>query len=316
MHRRLRALTVPALVGLLLLAPRAAGAASGYAGEFLAVGAGARGLALGSAHVALVEDATVGYWNSAALAGNPERRAHFMHGERFSGLVDQDFVAVVLPGPFFDGIALSLLRLGVDGIEFTALPDPSAPLGPGNRPFVSSTESAADYALYVSGGRRINDRLDLGASAKLIYRSVADFTAHGIGLDLGVRYRVGGGVSLAANARDVTTTPITWDTDTTDRIQPSLLLGVVYDRYVAGGRARIALGSRTGGDAEDDTGAAPVNAGVEYDMGRLALRAGFEDERQSFGLGVQVSSGLRLDVAYLQHDDLEGTYLVSADVGF
>jgi hypothetical protein len=43
---------------LALLTPVAASAASGFAGEFLAVGAGARGMALGNAYVAFADDAT------------------------------------------------------------------------------------------------------------------------------------------------------------------------------------------------------------------------------------------------------------------
>ena len=289
--------------------------ASAYAGEFLAVGAGARGLALGSAYVALADDATAGYWNSAVLGGSPERQAHFTHGERFNGLVQQDYLAFVMPGPFFDGLGIALLRLGVDDIPFTDLPDPSSPLGPDNRPFVSSTESAADYALYVSAGRRLGQDLDAGASVKLIHRSVADLTAYGAGLDLGLRYRPASSLTLAFNLRDVTTTPIFWD-GTTDRILPSIVLGIAYHRAVAGGRASVAVGSRSGGDAEDEGAKAPVHAGIEYDAGRLALRAGFEELRQTFGLGLQVNRRLQVDVAYLQHDDLQGTYLLSADVRF
>ena len=292
-------------------------AASGYAGEFLAVGAGARGMALGNAFVALADDATAGYWNPAALASGPSNQAHFMHAERYSGLVDQDFVAVAGGGRLmFDGVALSILRLGVDGIEFTAVPDASVPVGPDNRPVVSSTESAADYAVYLSAGRRLGDRLDVGASAKLLYRTVADFTAYGVGLDLGARFQLAEGVSLAANLRDSTTSPIFWDTDTTDRIKPSLSLGVAYTMTLAGGQAALAVGSRAGGDASDDAGAAPVHAGLEYQAGRIALRGGFEEERQTYGLGLQFGRKMEVDIAYLQHDELEGTYLLSATVGF
>jgi hypothetical protein len=292
-------------------------AASGYAGEFLAVGAGARGMALGSAFVALADDATAGYWNPAALASGPSSQVHFMHAERYSGLVDQDFVAVAGGGRLmFDGVALSILRLGVDGIEFTAVPDAAAPVGPDNRPVVSSTESAADYAVYLSVGRGLGDRLDVGASAKLLYRTVADFTAYGMGLDLGARFRLAQGVSLAANLRDATTSPIFWDTDTTDRIQPSLALGVAYTVDLAGGQAALAVGSRAGGNASDDAGAAPIHAGLEYQAGRIALRSGIEEERQTFGLGLQLGRKMEVDIAYLQHDELEGTYLLSATIGF
>jgi len=204
----------------------------------------------------------------------------------------------------------------VDGIEFTELPDAAVPVGPDNRPIVSSTENAADYALYLSGGRQLSDRLDLGVSAKVIYRTVADYTAYGLGLDVGARYRLAQGVTIAANLRDATTPPVLWDTDTTDRIQPSLALGVAISREFAGGQAVLAVGSRAGGNAEDDAGAAPVNAGLEYETGRISLRAGFEEERQTYGLGLQVARRIDVDVAYLQHDELEGTYLLSATVGF
>ena len=38
-----------------------------YSNEFLNIGAGARGLAMGSAQVASVNDGTAGYWNPAGL---------------------------------------------------------------------------------------------------------------------------------------------------------------------------------------------------------------------------------------------------------
>ncbi|MFH1571345.1 MAG: hypothetical protein ABIL09_25370 [Gemmatimonadota bacterium] len=305
------ALLLPALLAL----PHPGRAATGYAGEFLAVGAGARGLALGSAYVAMAEDATAGYWNSAGLAQPAESQAHFMHAERFEGLVDQDFLALSFRGPWFDGMALGLLRVGVDDIQLTTLQDPGSPIGPDNRPVVASTASSADYALYLSGARQLGERLDLGVSFKTIYRTIDTHTAYGFGADLGVRYELRPGVVLGANLRDLTSTPIFWDTDATDRIMPSLALGLALSRQVGGGRVTLALGSRAGGDAEDAGHPQPVLGGLEYEVGMVALRAGIDETRQSFGIGLRPLPKLRLDVAYLQHDELEATYLVSAIVG-
>jgi hypothetical protein len=303
------------LIPLLFLAMThlPANAASGFAGEFLAVGAGARGLALGNAYVAIAQDATAGYWNPAGLA-RAEHEVHLMHAERYDGLVDQDFIAASFDAPFVDGAAVSLLRLGVDDIAFTSLPNPAAPMGPDNRPVVSSTETSADYAVYLSGGRQLSDRLAMGVSAKVIYRTIADFTAYGAGLDVGLRYHLADDLVLAANLRDLTTTPILWDGGT-DRIMPSAVIGLGFTRQVGGGTAAVLLSSRGGGDASDDA-TMPINAGMEYNHGKLALRAGLDEERQSFGLGLRPHARLGLDIAYLQHPDLEDTYLLSARLGF
>lgn len=307
-----------ATLTLLVLPLNPVHAASGFAGEFLAVGAGARALGLGNAYVALAQDATAGYWNPAGLSGNSMGAAHeihLMHAERFAGLVDQDFIGATFDAPFADRAAVSLLHVGVDDITFTSLPNPAAPLSADNRPLATSNETSADYALYLSGGRQLGERLALGVSIKMIYRTVADFTAYGAGLDVGFRYQLAGDLVLAGNLRDITTTPIVWDGGT-DRIQPSALIGIGYRRDLGTGQASVLLSSRNGGDASDDAGAVPINAGIEYTLGNLSLRAGLDEQRHSFGLGLQPHRRLGLDVAYLQHQDLEDTYLLSARIGF
>lgn len=292
-----------------LLLTGATHAASRYAGEFLGLGAGARSAALGSAYVALADDATAGYWNAAGLAALSSRQVHLTHAEHFSGLMQRDFVAIARPGRLLHGMALSLVRLGIDDIHFTELPDPLQPPSTDNRPRIASTEQSADYALYLSGSRRFGARLSLGLSAKAIYRRVASVNAYGFGLDLGVRYQWSDQIALAANVRDAATTPIVWNTDRTDRIQPSLLLGVAYAIPIAGGQTTALLATHSGGDI-------PLNAGLEYRHHYITLRAGLEEGRQSFGLGLSPHRTLDLDLAYLQHDALEATYQLSASFRF
>lgn len=117
-------------LALALLLTGAAHAASRYAGEFLGLGAGARATALGSAYVALADDATAGYWNAAGLSALRGRQVHLTHAEHFSGLIQRDFVAIAQPGRLLHGMALSLVRLGLDDIHFTELPDPHRPHRP------------------------------------------------------------------------------------------------------------------------------------------------------------------------------------------
>ena len=78
-------------LALALLLTGTVHAASRYAGEFLGLGAGARSAALGSAYVALADDATAGYWNAAGLSALSGRQVHLTHSEHFSGLIQRDF---------------------------------------------------------------------------------------------------------------------------------------------------------------------------------------------------------------------------------
>ena len=69
-----------------------------YSNEFLNIGAGARGLSMGGAQVASVQDGTSGYWNPAGLVGvknNPE--LNLMHAEYFAGIGKYDFASIAFP---------------------------------------------------------------------------------------------------------------------------------------------------------------------------------------------------------------------------
>src|SRR4026208_931980 len=69
-----------------------------YSNEFLNIGAGARGLAMGSAQVASVDDATSGYWNPAGLAGVKEHpNINLMHAEYFAGIGKYDYGSIAVP---------------------------------------------------------------------------------------------------------------------------------------------------------------------------------------------------------------------------
>src|SRR6188508_2200229 len=69
-----------------------------YSNEFLNIGAGARGLSMGSAQVATVNDGTAGYWNPAGLVGVKDNtQINIMHAEYFAGIGKYDYASVAFP---------------------------------------------------------------------------------------------------------------------------------------------------------------------------------------------------------------------------
>src|SRR3982751_4780863 len=84
-----------------------------YSNEFLNIGAGARGLAMGSAQVATVNDGTAGYWNPAGLTGVKDYgNVNLMHAEYFAGIGKYDYASLAIP------VADNKRTIGITGLRF------------------------------------------------------------------------------------------------------------------------------------------------------------------------------------------------------
>ena len=92
-----------------------------YSNEFLNIGAGARGLSMGSAQIASVMDGTAGYWNPAGLVGVKDHpNLNLMHSEYFAGIGKYDFASIALPmSNNKRTLGISALRFAVDDIMVT-----------------------------------------------------------------------------------------------------------------------------------------------------------------------------------------------------
>src|ERR1044071_8144388 len=92
-----------------------------YSNEFLNIGAGARGLAMGGAQVASAEDGNAGYWNPAGLANIVDYPSvSIMHAEYFAGIGKYDYICGAIPvRDSLRTLGFSLLRFGVDDIPNT-----------------------------------------------------------------------------------------------------------------------------------------------------------------------------------------------------
>lgn len=193
-----------------------------YSNEFLNIGAGARGLAMGGAQVATVSDGTAGYWNPAGLVNVKDHpQVNLMHAEYFAGIGKYDYGSVVLP--LKDNkrvLGLSLLRFAVDDIPNTIfLVEPDGTINFSN----IQTFSSADYAFLVSlaqekklkSGKSING----GINAKIIHRQAGSFaSAWGFGFDAGVQFTAKKW-KIGIAARDITTTFNAWSFSLNDKMR-------------------------------------------------------------------------------------------------
>lgn len=302
---------------LILALTSAAHAQTGhYAGDPFLIGAGARALGMGSAYVALSLDATAVYWNPAGLARvSPNREIHLQHAEQFGGSVNHDVFAARVP-IFKGGMGVGIVRAGVDGIALTSLEDPNRPIGPDNRPVITDEIGTTDYVFRIAYGRRITDKLHLGAGVKLIRRALGVGTGTGIGIDFGALYFPISTLRIGATLRDLTKTRIAFPNGVTDGISPSFLIGAAFRRALPGGEITASASTRINDQKPTRETARSIQLGIEYRLRqRVSFRLGRRDGHFTAGTGLQLSR-FGIDLAFLEHDQLANTYRISATLFF
>jgi hypothetical protein len=227
-----------------------------YSNEFLNIGAGARGLAMGNAQVASANDATAGYWNPAGLTGVKDHpNAGIMHAEYFAGIAKYDYASLAIPVQNNKRtLGFSLLRFAVDDIPNTLfLVEPDGSINYNN----IQTFSSADYAFLFSFAQNLKEtetkRVSVGANAKVIYRKVGKFaSALGFGLDAGIQMQ-GEKWRAGLVARDITSTFNAWTFKFTEKEKEVLYLTnndipvksteLTAPRLVLGGGYQFKVGS-------------------------------------------------------------------------
>jgi hypothetical protein len=299
-----------------------------YAGEFMAIGVGGRALGLGSAQVALASDASAGYWNPAGLVRIEYPEVMLMHDERFASLINYDYAAVAIPYGKDESFGVSIMRLGVDGIPDTrnALIDYS---GSGVLDGINrldydkiTTFSSADWAFYLSYASRYSPDLSYGVNIKLIRRTLAEFSATGVGFDIGLLYSPMTDLSIGVNAQDITTTFLAWSTGTDELVSPTVKIGVAYFIDFFGGRLAPTCDVDVRFENRQFASIAHVgpisldpHEGLEFDYHNLiALRVGYSDVKQlTLGAGLHFKK-LNIDYSFArfgQEDNLGDTHRIS-----
>jgi hypothetical protein len=338
------------LCAALGLAPRVAQATK-YAADFLTKGTGARPLAMGGAFVAVGEDNNVLFFNPGALAAMDGSSLSLMHAERFGGLVQVDHAGFHRSLDLYGrraSLGLSVLRLGVDDIQFT-----------GDHPFNDLNENGE-----FDGPEELPDTIDpsyfrtvsdqewgilgvyatqagdwcLGGNVKVIYQSVGEFNSFGFGVDAGVLSPpLGYGLRAGLKIQDLTGTYLAWSTGVSESVAPSLRPGLAWRRALSGFNAGLLLAADAEVRFEDYGEAATWSGGgfsVDPHLGgelwlleTVALRLGLDGESWTAGGGLRLAGrqgllpwswlqALALDYGFGSHPDLDGSHRLGVDLRF
>ena len=182
-----------------------------YSNEFMNIGNGARGLAMGNAVVASQMDIYSQTHNPAGLTSiSSDWQGAVMHSEYFESIAKYDYVGYAKSIDTNSSFAISVIRFGVDNIlDTTKMID-----NEGNIDYDRISKfSQADYAGIISYGFHPsgNHKLSLGLNTKLIYRNVGKLAnAFGFGFDVGAIYQDDRDWRFGAMLKDATTTMNFW----------------------------------------------------------------------------------------------------------
>ncbi len=148
-------------------------------GEFLLLGAGARGTALGNAFSALANDVSALYYNPAGLA--LMSRPGAMVGS-YDYIADTRYTWGGIAFPFAGGSKAFGFQLGTFGFKDQPVYTVDEPDGNGNVYAVSETFAGLTYA------QNFSDRFSAGLTAKFLFDQLGDASGSAFAVDFGTNF--------------------------------------------------------------------------------------------------------------------------------
>jgi opacity protein-like surface antigen len=144
--------------------------------NFLEIGYGAAGSALGDAYVSMANDASATYWNPAGLAQMSRSEVMFTIQPWIVGM-NTTFGAVGIVVPGFGTIGASIIMMDYGEMDVTTMEKQE---GTGEK------FTAKDMALAISYARNLTEWFSFGASGKIVNSTIWHENASAFAFDLGV----------------------------------------------------------------------------------------------------------------------------------
>ena len=292
--------------------------------QFLKIGCGARGVAMGEAFVAIADDATGTYWNPAGIASIEGSQFTLNHAS-WPAELSHEYAAYVFSYKFIPGVI---------GVSATVLQmDPMPETTEYRQDGTGYSFDAGSMAFGFTYARMLTDRFSFGATLKWIHEGLADYNGETFAVDLGTIYdtgfrdikigmcfqNMGSGYTFISGGKE-SPMPITF------KVGGSLPLLDVPEHRVLGG---IEFNHPPDGDER-------INVGGEYVYQKfapnfeIALRSGYrlnrDEEGLTAGFGVKfpfVRIGLvnkpsiwSVDYCYSDMGLLEGSHKISLGASY
>ena len=264
---------------LVLAVPCSVFSQAGSPGAIFDFGAGARPLAMGGAYSAIVKDATSLYYNPAGLSMMNSRNVSLMHTTLFEGM-SYDYLGYAqnyggLPGGW-----------GIQALRFSA--GAADGRDENNQPIGNFSYSETAFAAGTGVHGFFLPSLSLGASIKVLNRSLAADTNRLIGFDIGAQYGpvITEKLTLGLVVRNFGGFAMG---DTADKLPLGLKAGAAYML-----NSNISI-------CADITGDGAFQLGTEYGIGPGAIRLGYDRSAFSFGGGMKFMKSYQLDYAMFKH---------------
>jgi hypothetical protein len=315
-----RIVTVLGLAGLLV--PAMAVAANifekvgTFDGQFLKIDVGARATAMGSAFVAVSDDASALYWNAAGIARiDPDKSQLTLNHANWPAELSFDQAGYVfhfrkIPGAF--GVQIRALTMQ-PMVETTAYqPDPS--VGTGN------TFDAGMLAAGLTYARSFTDKFSAGLTFNFINEGLAEFSQQTYAFDVGTLYDVGTmgmkiGMAISNIGSQIKFIDREARIPAVFRVGTSATILQTADQKLIG----------TFDFSHPPDNAERLNVGAEYAFHKYAfLRGGYNINYDSEGIAggagfhfpVSVAGMADLDYAYTDMKDLGGAHRFSLTFTF
>jgi hypothetical protein len=148
------------------------------AAPFLSIGQGARGMAMGSAFVAVADDPSAVFWNPAGLTDVAGVSLVVDHTQWFAGL-QYNYLAGAMNLGSMGTLGFSFTASNIDEMKVTTVDEPN---GTGEMFGVSDIAVSMSYAM------KLTDHFSIGFNPKFIYQSIWKMNASAIAIDMGVKY--------------------------------------------------------------------------------------------------------------------------------